>query len=42
MVAGSPVPEIHAGLADTGDNPYSLLLCLSLLAALGLFMKIGH
>ena len=27
---------------ENGDNPYSLLLCLFLLAAVGLIVKIGH
>jgi len=27
---------------EKGDNPYSLLLCLSLLVAVGLIVKIGH
>jgi hypothetical protein len=27
---------------ENGNNPYSLLFCLSLLLALGLIVKIGH
>jgi hypothetical protein len=27
---------------DNGDNPYSLLFCLSLLLVFGLIVKIGH
>jgi hypothetical protein len=27
---------------ENGDNPYSVLFCLSLLLALGLIVKIGH
>jgi hypothetical protein len=27
---------------ENGDNPYSLLFCLSLLLGLGLIVEIGH
>ena len=33
---------VNSDRHGNGDSPYSLLLCLSLLLALGLIVKIGH